>query len=385
VAKRAPSKAAPTDGDLTELVPEVPQHLDTRTAGWPPLLSWWPTYVLVAAAAILAVLAAAQALLDVLRPIAHLITVFVLAVALAFALAPLVRTLERVLHRRGTAVAFVVVAVLAILAGVGALVASPLTSEAERLTAEARAIGAQVQRGEPLAIGPYAIPAEVQDSLRGALLSSGGSVAAGFAGVAIAVASGLVDLVLVAIITVYLLLDAPRIRVRILRVAPRGQRTQIRALESEVGTIFGAYLRAQLLLAIFIAVAVGVLLLGARVPYAIVLAIFAGIAELIPMFGPVIGGIPAVLVAATQPFPTVLIVLLGFVLIQQIEANVLVPRFSGHAVGLHPLGAMLALLAGFEIGGIVAALVAVPVAGLVWVFMSSAVRAWRHRRRIAAA
>ena len=103
------------------------------------------------------------------------------------------------------------------------------------------------------------------------------------------------------------------------------------------------------------------------------------------MFGPVIGGIPAVMVAATQPFPAVIVVLIGFVVIQQVEANILVPRFSGHAVGLHPLGAMLALLAGFEIGGIVAALVAVPVAGLVWVFVSTTLRAWQHRRRLAAA
>jgi predicted PurR-regulated permease PerM len=211
------------------------------------------------------------------------------------------------------------------------------------------------------------------------------SVAAQFANVAIAIASGLVDLVLVAIIAVYLLLDAPRIWLRVLRGVSVSQRPLLRALEHGVTTIFGAYVRAQLLLAIFIAVAVGVLLVATRVPYAIVLAIFAGVAELIPMFGPVIGGVPAVLVAATQPFPAVLIVLIGFVVIQQVESNVLVPRFSGHAVGLHPLGALLALLAGFEIGGIVAALFSVPIAGLVWVFLSSALRAWRDRRRVAEA
>lgn len=369
-----------TNGDLAELVPEVPEDLDARRAGWPPLLSWWPTYVLVAAATILAVLGAARAVVDLLRPLAHLITVVVLAVALAFALAPLVRRVEGVVRRRGLAVALVVVAVLAVLVGVGALIAAPLTSEGERLTAEAKAITDQVQRGEPLALGPYAIPIELEDQFRGALLSYGGSVAAQFAVIAIAIASGVVDLVLVAIIAVYLLLDAPRIRVRSLRAVPVSQRLRMRALESEVSTIFGAYLRAQLLLALFIAVAVGALLVVAQVPYAIVLAIFAGVAELIPMFGPIIGGIPAILVAATQPFPTVLIVLIGFVVIQQLEANVLVPRFSGHAVGLHPLGALLALLAGFELGGIIAALVAVPIAGLLWVFVSTALRAWRRRR-----
>ena len=380
MAKRAKRPEETSDDDLAELVPDVPSGLDARRAGWPPLQYWWPAYVLVGAAAILAVVAAARAILEVLQPLAHLITVFVLAVALAFALAPLVRRVEGVVGRRGAAVALTVVGVLAILVGVGALVAAPLATEGKRLAQEAQSIGQAVQSGQPITIGPYVIPTELQDQIRSGVLESGMGLAAGFAYGAVAVVGGLVDLVLVAIIAVYLLLEAPRARLAVLRFVPPSQRPQMRALITELTTIFGAYMRAQLLLAIFIALAVGVLLVIARVPYAIVLALFAGLAELIPMFGPVIGGIPAVLVAATQGLTTALVVLAGFVIIQQIESNLLVPRLSGHAVGLHPLGAMLALLAGFEVGGIVAALVAVPVAGLFWVFVSTALRAWRHRR-----
>jgi predicted PurR-regulated permease PerM len=85
--------------------------------------------------------------------------------------------------------------------------------------------------------------------------------------------------------------------------------------------------------------------------------------------------VPAVLVALFQPFPLVLWVVLAFIVIQQLESNVLVPRISGHAVGLHPLAAMLVLLVGFEVAGIVGALFAVPLAGIVWVFASTALRA----------
>ena len=109
-------------------------------------------------------------------------------------------------------------------------------------------------------------------------------------------------------------------------------------------------------------------------PYAIVLGVLAGILELVPMLGPILGAIPAVLVALFQPFPVVLWVILAFVIIQQLEANLLVPRISGHAVGLHPLAAMLALIAGLEVGGIVGALFAVPLAGVLWVFGSTALR-----------
>jgi predicted PurR-regulated permease PerM len=92
------------------------------------------------------------------------------------------------------------------------------------------------------------------------------------------------------------------------------------------------------------------------------------------MFGPILSAVPAVLVALFLPFPTVVWVVLFFLAIQQIENNVLAPRISGRAVGLHPLGAMFALLAGFQLAGVLGGLFAVPVAGVVWVLMSAAYR-----------
>lgn len=67
-------------------------------------------------------------------------------------------------------------------------------------------------------------------------------------------------------------------------------------------------------------------------------------------------------------------VLLFFVGIQQVENNVLAPRISGHAVGLHPLGAMFALLAGFQLAGVIGGLFAVPIAGVLWVLIGAAYR-----------
>jgi predicted PurR-regulated permease PerM len=67
-------------------------------------------------------------------------------------------------------------------------------------------------------------------------------------------------------------------------------------------------------------------------------------------------------------------VLLFFLAIQQVENNVLAPRISGHAVGLHPLGAMFALLAGFQMAGLLGGLFAVPLAGVLWVLLGAAYR-----------
>ena len=109
-------------------------------------------------------------------------------------------------------------------------------------------------------------------------------------------------------------------------------------------------------------------------PYALVLGVLAGLFELVPMFGPILSVIPAVLVALFMPFPTVIWVVLYFVGIQQLENNVLAPRISGHAVGLHPLGAMFALLVGFQLAGLLGGLFAVPLAGVLWVLLGAAYR-----------
>jgi len=109
-------------------------------------------------------------------------------------------------------------------------------------------------------------------------------------------------------------------------------------------------------------------------PYFVVLGVLAGMFELIPMFGPILSAVPAVIVALFMPWPTVLWVILLFVIIRQFECNVLGPKVSGHAVGLHPLGSMFALLVGFEVAGIMGGLFAVPVAGVIWVLSTAAYR-----------
>ena len=102
------------------------------------------------------------------------------------------------------------------------------------------------------------------------------------------------------------------------------------------------------------------------VPYAVVLGVVAGILELVPIVGPIVAGTIAAAVSLTQPFPLVLYVVIAAVLIQQLENNFLVPRISGTAVGLHPLAALLAVLVGVEVGGVVGAIFAVPLTGLAW-------------------
>ena len=326
------------------------------------------------AAAVVALIAAIDAVARFLAPLAHLGLVVLLAIVVAFILAPVATRIERRIHRRAPAVVITFLLVVILLIGLLALVAAPLVTESSRLADQIPQYVAQLQSNAPVTILGYRVPDELRVQAGAAAGSVGGVVAAQAVTIVVGLVSGVVDLFLILIIALYLLLDARRIRTTGLRLVPIGQREQIESVESEVVRVFGAYLRGQLVLAVIVGAAATTTLLVLGVPYAFVLGVFAGMAELIPMLGPILGAVPAVLVALFQPFPLVLWVVLAFIVIQQLESNLLVPRISGHAVGLHPLAALLVLLVGFEVAGIVGALFAVPLAGIVWVFASTALR-----------
>lgn len=341
----------------------------------PPIQRWWATYILVGAAAIVAVIAAIDSVTRFLAPLAHLGLVVLLAIVVAFILAPVVKRFERAIHRRAPAVILTILLVLVVLLGLIALVAAPLVTESSKLADQIPTYVAQLQSTAPVTILGYQIPDEVRAQAGAALGSVGGALAGQAVTIVVGLVSGLVDLFLVLIIALYLLLDVRRIRTGLLRVLPKRWREHFESVEVEVVRVFGAYVRGQLILAVIVGASATLVLLLLGVPYALVLGLFAGLAELIPMLGPILGAVPAVLVALFQPFPLVLWVVIAFIVIQQLESNLLVPRISGHAVGLHPLAAMLVLLVGFEVAGVVGALFAVPIAGIVWVFASTALRA----------
>jgi predicted PurR-regulated permease PerM len=135
-------------------------------------------------------------------------------------------------------------------------------------------------------------------------------------------------------------------------------------LETSVRRVFGGYLRGQLILGLVLGVVAGTGAAAFGLPYPVVIGVLAGLFELVPMFGSLLGAIPAVIVALFQPFPTVLWVILFFFIVNQAENYLLAPRITGESLGLTPFYTLLALLLGIEIAGFLGALVAVPVAAV---------------------
>jgi predicted PurR-regulated permease PerM len=131
----------------------------------------------------------------------------------------------------------------------------------------------------------------------------------------------------------------------------------------------GGWLRAQLLLAFIVGASITIFLLIIGVPYAFIIGIIGALAELVPMVGPTVAAIPAILLTLFQPTWQLILVIIFFVMLAQAEGNYLAPKIMQSQVGLSPLVTLLALLIGGTLAGMVGALLAIPLAAATQVFV----------------
>ena len=329
---------------------------------------------------LLAGLALVWVLWQVISPLLHTLILFGLGAVLAFALAAPVDGLTGRIGNRAAAMAIVYLLAAVVLVGGLTLLAGPFAVQAAALVGDLPKYATELQTRLPQMQGflaDYGIQTDIDQvkaGATGAVQQGGTEVLGRLLGTLAEVGGLLLDAVLVLVISVYLVADGTRLRERSLAIVPAVYRDRTLFFQANVARVLGGYLRGQLTLAAIVGLATGVGMSLLGLPYAIVLGVLAGLFELVPMFGPILSAVPAIIVALFLPFPTVIWVIIFFLVVQQIENNLLAPRISGHAVGLHPLGAMFALLAGFQLGGILGGLFAVPIAGVLWVLMGAAYR-----------
>jgi predicted PurR-regulated permease PerM len=173
------------------------------------------------------------------------------------------------------------------------------------------------------------------------------------------------------VIAYYWLTERTQIKRLIFNQLPEGGKKRFLSLWDSVEHKFGDWVRGQLLLMLFIGIFsfVGYSIIGLK--FALVLALFAALTELIPMVGPYIGGAPAVVIALTQGLPTALAVLVFIIVLQLVEGNFLVPRLMEKTVGVTPLTVIVGVLVGSALAGISGALLAVPVAAALQVIINN--------------
>lgn len=175
----------------------------------------------------------------------------------------------------------------------------------------------------------------------------------------------IISLVIAPFLAYYILRDLERLKRRFFIQIPKPYRLNIYSLTKKINDMLNNFIRGQLLnlLIVGLLIAIGLWIVGIK--YSLFIGLIAGILNIIPYFGPVIGFIPAFILAMIKSPMTVLWVLVVFVIVNQIETSVIAPKIIGDSVGLHPLAVIFAVLAGGELMGILGMLVAVPIAGII--------------------
>jgi predicted PurR-regulated permease PerM len=319
------------------------------------------------------------------KHVIHVLLLFTLGSFVAYALYPLVEALVNASRRRlpWTVGLFLVLASLAL--SIGLIVAAavrPTTGQVRELEAKLPLYRA---RGQALAaqldawMAARHIPFRVAEGITRAsdvVRSRSQALLTQSARALERVALGVVDLALVLLIAVYLLIFRKELGNRVARWASPEAMPYLQEFRRDLNQMLGGFIRGQLLLAVLYGVTAGLgcALLG--LPFALLLGLFVAAMSLIPVVGPYIGALPAVLLALLDSPWKVLCVALLFLVINEVGSKVLYPRLVGHATGLHEVVVLFVLLAGAEAGGIWGALLAVPLTAFVGLVIVYGLRLW---------
>jgi predicted PurR-regulated permease PerM len=270
---------------------------------------------------------------------------------------------------RWLAILILYLGIIGTVTGIGFMVVPPLVEQARQLWSAAPAM---LERGQAFLMekGLLSAPIQWRDVVEQAPVSGGTEAVGTVFGAIAGVLGGLFGLFTILILTFYLLVESAGLHSTFLRLFPKRDRQRVADVSSEITVKVSAWLGGQLLLGTIIGVtsALGLWLLG--VPYFYVLALLSAIGELIPVVGPLLAAIPAVAVASTVSLQTMLLVIAFFVVQQQVENHVLVPKVMERQVGISPVVVILALLIGGQLLGILGAILAVPTAAILQVVTS---------------
>ena len=189
----------------------------------------------------------------------------------------------------------------------------------------------------------------------------------------------LVNIFVILVLSFYFTLDGKRLRNSIISVVPQRSMPHVLVFEDALNRVVGRYIRGQLTLAVIVGVLSGfvcVIMQGGMQNYALIVGVLAFLFETIPMVGPALASIPALLISLLlpDPLPRTIWVAVAFVIIQMLESNVLGPRIVGHAVGLHPVVSIMSLLVFANLFGPFGALIATPIVAAIWVVIASTYR-----------
>lgn len=312
----------------------------------------------------------------------RMLLILLIAALLAFAAAPLVKTLQRIMPHL---LAILIVYLLGF-SGLSVLLYMIVRTAIEQgtaLAAQAQHLltpeGQQQLKAIEQPLIALGIPPEQIAALPRQLLSHLGGIANSAVPLLISFFDFILDAIIIAVISIYLLIDGARVAQWTRTNIPMIEQHRVNFLLDTLQRIVGGYIRGQLLLSTLIGLLVGIGMTIFHVPYALLLGVLAFVLEFIPVLGTLISGAVCVLLALTQGWLIALGVLGYFIIVHIIEGDVVGPRIVGKAIGLHPVVSLAALVAGAELFGIWGALFASPIAGVLQALLIGLWSEWHTR------
>jgi predicted PurR-regulated permease PerM len=295
------------------------------------------------------------------------VLVVLTAIVLGEGLRPEVDWLHRRGLRYGLAIATVFVVLIAVTLGILVLLTRPIAAQAGSVVAALPSYEQIVRANVSALLTDLHIDSGVLNQLVGAVLGQASQVTLTVLGVGGGLLSVVADILQVLLLSITWLAMSRDLRQWVLTLVPNERRGFAGGLLSAIGAGFAGYVRGVgvNMLAIGLLAGIATAVLGLPVP--VLLGITAGLCELIPMLGPFLGAVPAVALGFTVSAWYPLVVAGVFLVIQQLESNVLTPVVMKRQVGLRPFPLLVALLIGGSLAGIWGALVAVPIGSAVQV------------------
>jgi predicted PurR-regulated permease PerM len=331
----------------------------------------------------LAILAWSAVALLILWLAGHVIqSLLLLTIAglLAYALAPAVKLLARVMPRF-LAILIVYLLVLGALSALLYLIVSTAISQFVSLSAYVQSLLTPGESGHlshlEETLTSFGITQSQIASARDQVVASIEGLAGSVVPLLTGIFGAVLDVILVAVISIYLLASGSRVSDWLRQNMPDQQQGRMKFLLDTLQRVVGGYIRGQLLMCGLIGVLVGVGMRLIGVPFALLLGL-AFVLEFIPTLGTIVSGAICVLLALSKGWAFALIVLAYFVVVHVIEGDVVGPRIIGKYIGLHPVVSLASLIAGAELFGIAGALLASPVAGVLQALLIGIWTQWRQ-------
>jgi predicted PurR-regulated permease PerM len=299
----------------------------------------------------------------------HVITWILIALFLALALNPAVEFFEGRGLRRGLSTGLVVILAVGAIVGLGFLLLPPLIDQVRSFVEYVPQVVDDLTRGR----GPFGFletEYHIVERVRDAVEKQGAGGVLGVTGAGLAVARGVVTAVAGAVaigfLTFFMLLDGPRLVDRFYNFLPAETRPRWQRIGHEIYRTVGGYVTGNVLISVIAGAASAITLFALGSDYAIALAVVVGVLDLIPLAGATLAAIlVSTVVFVELGWVKGVIIIVFFIVYQQLENHVLQPVIYGRTVQLSPLVVLISVLIGAELAGILGALAAIPVAGMV--------------------